>query len=74
MTRPKALVTNDKTKQQRTRHLNCKYFAVRQRVSNGSVSVEHLPGTDMLADVLTKSVDISTLNRLLPRMMCATAI
>jgi hypothetical protein len=64
-----ALVTNDKTKQQRTRHLNCKYFAVRQRINESSIVLQHLSGTDMLADVLTKSVDRSTLHRLLPRMM-----
>jgi hypothetical protein len=69
-----SLVSNDKTKQQRTRHLNCKYFAVRERIANGSVSVVHLAGTEMLAGVLTKSVDVSTLNRLLPRILCTAAI
>jgi hypothetical protein len=64
-----ALVSNDKTKQQRTRHLNCKYFAVRERIANCLVRVVYLAGTEMLADILTKSVDSSTLNRLLPRMM-----
>jgi hypothetical protein len=64
-----ALVSNDKTKQQRTRHLNCKYFAVRERVKDGAIALKHLPGSEMLADVLTKSVDGSTLRRLLPGMM-----
>jgi hypothetical protein len=64
-----ALVSNDKTRQQRTRHLNCKYFAVRERVKDGAIALKHLPGSEMLADVLTKSVDGSTLRRLLPFMM-----
>jgi hypothetical protein len=64
-----ALVSNDKTKQQRTRHINCKYFGVRQRINDGSIKLQHLAGTDMLADILTKSVEGSTLKRLLPCMM-----
>jgi hypothetical protein len=64
-----ALISNEKTKQQRTRHLNCKYFSIRERVKDGCVVLKHLPGAEMLADVMTKSVDGSTLKRLLPAMM-----
>jgi ribonuclease HI len=63
------LITNEKTKQQRTKHLNCKYFAIREHIKDKSIALEHLAGTEMLADVLTKSVDGSTLKRLLPGMM-----
>jgi hypothetical protein len=64
-----ALVANEKTRQQRTRHLNCKYFAVRERIRDKARVLEHLPGKEMPADLLTKGVDISTLKRLLPSMM-----
>jgi hypothetical protein len=63
------LVASTKTHQQRTRHLNCKYFSVRERVNEKSIALEHLPGELMPADVLTKGVDGSTLRRLLPSIM-----
>jgi hypothetical protein len=67
-----SIIMNDKTKQQRTRHINCKYFAVRQYIREKCVILQHLAGTEMLADILTKGVDESTLKHLLPRMMCTT--
>jgi hypothetical protein len=69
-----ALVRNDKTKQQRTRHLNVKYFAIRERVRERYINLIHLNGSDMIADILTKSVDVSTLHRLLPRFMHLHAV
>jgi hypothetical protein len=63
------LVVNEKTRQQRTRHLNCKYFAIRERIRDNCIVLKHLPGKEMPADILTKGVDVSTLKRLLPCMM-----
>jgi hypothetical protein len=61
-----AVVVNAKIRQQRTRHPNCKYFAVCERIRDKSMVLKHLPGKNLL----TKGVDISTLKRLLPTMMC----
>jgi hypothetical protein len=69
-----ALIENAKTKQQRTRHVNAKYFAIRQRIVEGYVRIEHLSGLHMLADVMTKGVDAATLSRLLPAMMYVAGI
>jgi hypothetical protein len=64
-----SLVVSEKTRQQRTRHLNCKYFAIRERIRDKSIVLQHLSGKEMLADILTKGIDVSTLKRLLPKMM-----
>jgi hypothetical protein len=62
-------VTNDKTRQQRTRHLHCKYFAIREHFRDKSVMLVHLPGKEIPGDILTKGFDVSTPKRLLPSMM-----
>jgi hypothetical protein len=64
------LIFNEKTKQQRTRHMNCKYFAIRERIRQGEIELRHMPGVEIPADMLTKGVEGSALRRLLPRVMC----
>ncbi len=41
----------------RTKHLNIKYHFFRQFVEDGSLQVEHIPGEDQMADVLTKPLE-----------------
>ncbi|WJZ99387.1 hypothetical protein VitviT2T_017836 [Vitis vinifera] len=39
-----------------SKHINIKYLAVREKVQNGVVSIEHIKNTLMLADSLTKGL------------------
>jgi hypothetical protein len=66
------LIKNEKTKLQRTKYIDNKYFVVRDRVKDGTIDIHYLPTEDMAADVLTKGVEGSTLQRLLPKFMNPT--
>ena len=39
---------------ERTRHVNIRYFWVKDRVDSGEIKIIYLPTEDMIADVLTK--------------------
>jgi hypothetical protein len=49
-----ALVKNERSKSERTRHIAIRYFFMADRVASGEISVDYMPTGDMLADILTK--------------------
>jgi chemotaxis response regulator CheB len=63
------LIKNDRTRLQRSKHIDIKYFVARDRVRDGIIEIVYLPSEEMPADVLTKGVDSSTLELLLPKIM-----
>jgi hypothetical protein len=40
----------------RTKHVDIKYFWIKEKIDEGLVKIEHLGTDDMLADVLTKAL------------------
>jgi hypothetical protein len=52
----------------RVRHIDVATLWVQEKVANGEVKVQKVPGTENLADVLTKHVDRSTLDKHLTSM------
>lgn len=50
------LWANGQRQHQRTKHINVKYHYIQELVQNEVVELEYLPTTDMVADVLTKSL------------------
>jgi hypothetical protein len=40
----------------RTRHINVRYFFVKDRVKAGECHIQYLPTGDMVSDILTKPV------------------
>jgi hypothetical protein len=38
----------------RTKHINVRYFFIKDRIASGEITVKHCPETDMLADHFTK--------------------
>jgi hypothetical protein len=52
-----------------TRHVNARYFFVKDRIAQGELEVCFVPTTDMLADVMTKTVDGQQLKHLLSSFM-----
>jgi histone deacetylase 1/2 len=63
------LIKNDRTRLQRSKHIDIKYFVARDRVRDGTIEIVYLPSEEMPADILTKGVDSSTLQHLLPKIM-----
>lgn len=49
-----ALASNGRSTSDRTRHINIRYFFIKQYLDNGTMIVQHCPATDMIADILTK--------------------
>jgi hypothetical protein len=44
----------------RTKHIDIKYLAVRERIKEQKVSIEHTSTTSMIADPMTKRLSIKT--------------
>ena len=49
-----ALAEKGRSTSERTRHINIRFFFVKDRIGSGEVAIEYLPTRDMIADVLTK--------------------
>ena len=49
-----ALANNGRSTSDRTRHINIRYFFIKQYLDNNTMTMEHCPATDMIADILTK--------------------
>jgi hypothetical protein len=49
-----ALATKGKSDSKRSKHINKRYFFIKDRIDAGEVMLEHLGTEDMIADVLTK--------------------
>jgi hypothetical protein len=59
-----ALVKKGQSNSERSRHINIRYFFVKDRVEQGDVKIEYKATGDMLADVLTKPLQGSLFVRL----------
>ena len=46
------------------KHIDCKYYFIRERVEIGTVELHFVPTGKQLADILTKTLDEATLTRL----------
>jgi hypothetical protein len=53
----------------RTKHINTQYHHFRYFVDTGKISLQYIPSKDQLADMLTKSLPLSDLQRLRKRLM-----
>ena len=58
-----ALMHND-VKNKRTKHIDIKYFWVREQVELGEITMTYCPTDKMLADIMTKPLPINTFERL----------
>jgi hypothetical protein len=64
-----ALLTNGVTHRQSTRHVNMRYFFIRDRIKSGEIALEHIPGLLQVADMMTKQIDGAQLQRLCSQIM-----
>ena len=51
-----ALISRGGPSSKRSRHINIRYFWLRERIDSGEVTVEHLGTKHMFANLLTKPV------------------
>ena len=51
-----ALVKNGRSNNRNTRHINIRYFYLKDRVDSGEVELKYLETNQMLADILTKPI------------------
>ena len=59
-----ALANNGRSTSDRTRHINIRYFFIKQYLDNGIMTLQHCPATDMIADILTKPLQGNEFERL----------
>ena len=48
------MIAKGRATSERTRHVNIRYFFVKDRVDAGEIVIEHMPTHLMIADILTK--------------------
>jgi hypothetical protein len=48
------MVKQGRSTNQRTRHINTRYYFIKDRIANGELSLVYKPTEDMIADLLTK--------------------
>ena len=48
------LIENGRSNSERTRHINIRFFFVKDRLDAGEIAVKYMPTDDMIADILTK--------------------
>ena len=58
------LAEKGRSTSERTRHINIRYFFVKDRIASGEVRVEYLPTQLMVADILTKPLQGELFRRL----------
>ena len=64
-----ALVKKGQSNSERSRHINIRYFFVKDRVEQGDVKIEYKPTGEMIADVLTKPLQGSLFARLRDKLL-----
>jgi hypothetical protein len=53
----------------RTRHINIRYYFVKDRIDNGELRVEYCPTEEMLADILTKPLQGALFRKFRDRLL-----
>ena len=51
------LANNGPTSSKRTKHINIRYYFVKEKIDNGEVVIQHVPTSEMVSDVLTKPLN-----------------
>ncbi|EGD83144.1 hypothetical protein PTSG_12080 [Salpingoeca rosetta] len=62
-------IGNDHVTKPRTKHIRVRHHFVRELIADGTIVLQHCPGTQMDADALTKALDKQTFEQHLPRLV-----
>jgi hypothetical protein len=49
-----ALIEKGRPASERTRHINIRYFFIKDKIQSGDLELKYLPTEEMVADILTK--------------------
>ena len=61
-------ITENPVQYSRTKHIDIRYYFIREHVMNGIVELHFVPSEKQLADIFTKSLDESTFTRLVSEL------
>jgi hypothetical protein len=64
-----ALLEKGRSTSSRTRHINIRYFFLKERIDAQEIKVVHLPTEDMVCDVLTKPKQGAAFRKDIARLM-----
>lgn len=64
-----ALGQNGISNSDRTRHINIRYFFIKDRIDAGEIKMEYMPTKDMIADILTKPLQGEHFRRLRAKLL-----
>ena len=63
------MIKNGKGSSKKTRHVNIRYFWIKERVETGEVDISYLQSLDMVADILTKPLQGELFRKLRGRLL-----
>ena len=64
-----ALIEKGRSTSSRTKHINIRYFFVKDRVESGEVVIKYLPTEEMVADMMTKPLQGTLFRKLRARLL-----
>jgi hypothetical protein len=59
-----AMIEKGRSGNKSTRHINIRYFYLKNKIEDGEVVLEYLPTQEMIADILTKPLQGEAFERL----------
>ena len=63
------MAENGSSASRRTRHINVRYFFIKERIDSGEIRVSYLPTEEMIADLLTKPIQGKLFAKLRDRLL-----
>ena len=64
-----ALAEKGRSTSERTRHVNIRYFFIKDRISSGDIKIAYLPTNEMTADILTKPLQGELFRKLRSKLL-----
>ena len=64
------MITERKKESMRTRHINVRYFWLRERIKEKELTIVYVPTKNMLADILTKPMQGNLFKSLVQKLCC----
>jgi hypothetical protein len=63
------MIKKGRSTSERTRHINIRFFFIKDKLDNGELTVEYLPTEEMIADILTKPLQGELFRKLRAKLL-----
>ena len=63
------LIKNGKSNSEKTRHISIRFFFITDRIKSKEITVEYMPKSDMIADILTKPLQGALFRKLRDKLL-----